>query len=157
MVWTFPVRGTGLLIGPEPWANSCEIKGNTFRNNGSPDGYGCAIYLEGRSHDNVIENNFIEGETHAGIGFYGSSDNKVFNNVLVNIAPKNTCWLCAAFVIHHSLEGAPTQSIGNVIAFNTVYRCSSPVALSKPENAIPKDQLNQFIDNVFSYCRRMLS
>ncbi|MGC8605616.1 MAG: choice-of-anchor Q domain-containing protein, partial [Desulfomonilaceae bacterium] len=26
---------------------------------------------------------------------------------------------------------------------------------SKPESQIPQDQLNQFVDNVFSYCRRM--
>ena len=148
--------GAGLLIGPNPWANSCEVKRNTFRDNGYPDGYGCAIYLEGRSLDNIIENNFIEGGTHAGICFYGSSNNKVFNNVLVDIAPKNTWELCAAFVISYSREGAPTQSVGNLIAFNTVYRCSSPIALSKPESPISANQLNRFFDNVFSYCRRIL-
>ncbi len=148
--------GAGLLIGPNSWANSCEIKGNTFKDNGYPDGYGAAIYLEGRSRNNTVENNFIYGGTHAGICFYGSSYNKVFNNLLVDIAPKNTWELCAAFVVSHSREGVATQSVGNVIAYNTVYRCASPVALSKPESQIPQDQLNQFLDNVFSYCRRML-
>jgi parallel beta-helix repeat protein len=151
-----PYGGAGLLIGPNPWANSCEVKGNTFKDNGSPDGYGSAIYLEGRSRNNTVENNFVYGGTHAGICFYGSSDNKIFNNVLVDIAPKNTWELCAAFVVTHSREGAPTQSVGNVIAYNTVYRCASPIALSKPESRIPQDQLNQFIDNVFCYCRRVL-
>ncbi len=148
--------GAGLLIGPNPWANSCEIKGNTFKDNGYPDGYGCAIYLEGRSHNNTLENNFIEGGTHAGICFYGSSYNKVFNNVLLDVAPKNSWELCAAFVIDRSREGAPTQSVGNLIAHNTVCGCSSPIALSQSGAEIPKDQLNQFVNNVFSYCRRIL-
>ncbi len=148
--------GAGVLIGPDPWANSCEVKGNTFKDNGYPDGYGSAIYLEGRSRNNTVENNFIYGGTHAGICFYGSSYNKIFNNLLVDIAPNNTWELCAAFVVTHSREGAPTQSVGNLIAYNTVYRCASPVALSKPESQIPQDRLNQFVDNVFSYCRRIL-
>ena len=148
--------GAGVLIGPDLWANSCEVKGNSFGDNGYPDGYGCAIYLEGRSHGNIIADNFIRGGTHAGICFYGSSGNKVFNNVLVDIAPKNTWDLCAAFVIEHSREGAPTQSLGNIIAYNTVYRCSAPIALSEPASAVGQDQLNEFIDNVFSFCRRML-
>ena len=42
-----PYGGAGLLIGPDPLANSCEVKGNTFKDNGYPDGYGSAIYLEG--------------------------------------------------------------------------------------------------------------
>jgi parallel beta-helix repeat protein len=147
--------GAGLLIGPNPWASSCEIKGNSFKDNGFPDGYGCAIYLEGRSHSNLIENNIIEGSSHAGICFYGSSNNKIINNVLVDIAPKTSWYLTAAFVIEHSREGAPTQSVGNLIAFNTVWRCAAPVALSDPNRAIKPDELNEFVNNVFSSCRRM--
>ena len=148
--------GTGILIGPDPWANSCQVKGNTFKDNGFSEGYGCAIYLEGRSRNNVLENNFIEGNTHAGVGFYGGSDNRVINNVIVNTAPKTFWRLTAAFVVHHSLEGAPTQSVGNLIAFNTVWRCSAPVALSDPSSPIPPDHLNEFVNNVFSNCRHML-
>ncbi|MGC8660511.1 MAG: right-handed parallel beta-helix repeat-containing protein [Desulfomonilaceae bacterium] len=148
--------GAGLLIGPDPWANSCEVKGNSFKDNGAPDGYGCAIYLEGRSHNNIVENNFIRGGTHAGICFYGSSANKVFNNILVDIAPKNTWELCAAFVISHSREGAPTQSTSNLVAYNTVYKCASPIALSDPTSPVRQGEMNEFVDNVFSYCRRML-
>jgi parallel beta-helix repeat protein len=147
----------GMLIGPDEWANSCEIRGNLFKDNGYAEGYGCGIYLEGRSRNNVVENNFIEGSTHAGIGFYGSSFNRVVNNVLIDIAPKNFWRLTAAFVIHHSLEGAPTQSVGNLIAFNTVYRCSAPVAVTDPSQPVKKDELNRFVDNLFYVCRHMLT
>jgi parallel beta-helix repeat protein len=148
--------GTGLLIGPDEWANSCEVKGNTFKDNGFSEGYGCGIYLEGRSQNNIVENNFIEGNTHAGIGFYGSSDNRVINNVIINTAPNNFWHLTAAFVIHHSIEGAPTQSVGNFIAFNTVWGCSAPVALSEPSGPVEPDRMNEFVNNVFANCRNML-
>jgi hypothetical protein len=103
-----------------------------------------------------VENNFIEGNAHAGIGFFGGSDNRVVNNVIVNTAPNNFWRLTAAFVVHHSLAEAPTQSVGNLIAFNTVWRCAAPVALSEPSIPISPDRLNEFVNNVFSNCRHML-
>ncbi len=148
--------GMGLLIGPDDQAHSCEVRGNAFKDNGYSNGYGCAIYLEGRSKRNVVEKNFIEGSTHAGIGFYGSSFNRVINNVLIDIAPKNFWRLTAAFVISHSLEGAPTQSVGNLIAFNTVWQCAAPVAVAEPSQPVKPDELNLFVNNLFSTCRGML-
>ncbi|MGO8823219.1 MAG: right-handed parallel beta-helix repeat-containing protein [Desulfomonilaceae bacterium] len=142
--------GHGLIIGPNAVAHSCEIKGNTFR--GSLFG----IYFEGLSHNNVVEENFLEDNIEIGVGFFGGSYNRVFNNVLVNIAPKNFWERSAAFVIYHSPYGAPTQSVGNFIAFNTVWGCAAPVAIPDPNRAIKPDELNQLFNNVFSNCRHML-
>ena len=101
--------GCGLLIGPDASANSCEVANNVFENNGSTDGYGCGVYLEGRSRDNQLRNNLVIGGTAAGIAFYGSRGNRVAENVLVDIAPLSDWGMAAAFVLHHSFEGAPTR------------------------------------------------
>jgi parallel beta-helix repeat protein len=151
-----PYGEMGMLIGPGEWTHSCEVRGNTFKDNGYSEGAGYGIYLEGLCHNNVVENNLFEGNTHAGIGFYGGSDNTVINNVIVNTAPKTFWRLTAAFVVHHSLEGPPTQSVGNLVAFNTVWQCAAPVALSEPSTPILPDRLNEFVNNVFSNCRHML-
>jgi parallel beta-helix repeat protein len=144
--------GCGLLIGPDETAHSCVVKGNLFENNGDPNGYGCGIYLEGRSHGNLIEGNTIVGGTASGISFYGSSHNKVLNNVLKNIALERDWQWAAAFVVDHSLEGRPTQSVANVVAHNTVRGCRSPVAVASPKISIGAGDLNKFINNMFSGC-----
>lgn len=147
--------GVGMIIGPDESAHSCIVSNNVFERDGAPDGYGCGIYLEGRSHDNIIRDNLIVAETHAGIGFYGGSYNQVFNNVLVNISPSNSWELCAAFVVEHSREGPPTQSVGNVIAHNTVWGCVTPVAVSEPNKTIQPGEMNRFVNNLFCLCRLM--
>jgi parallel beta-helix repeat protein len=147
----FVDAGCGLLIGPDASAHSCVIRNNVFEKNGSPDGYGCGVYLEGRAHDNKIYNNRIQGGTHAGIAFYGSRRNMVYNNVLTDIALKNDEDMAAAFVIGHSFEGEPTEAEGNVIAFNTVVRCAAPVSVFFNPNRgdLP---VNRFVNNVFTGC-----
>jgi parallel beta-helix repeat protein len=145
--------GCGILIGPDESAHSCEVRNNIFRKNGTPDGYGCGVYLEGRSHNNVIENNLVLGGTSSGIGFFGSSYNKVVNNVLVNIAPGTDWDQAAAFVVNHSYEGAPTQSVGNLVAHNTIWGCPSPVGILKPNITIKREELNRFVNNLFARCR----
>jgi parallel beta-helix repeat protein len=153
--------GVGLLIGPDKSAHSCVVKNNIFAHNGSfPMGYGCGIYLEGRSHRNLIEGNLIVGNTADGVGFYGSSYNKVINNVIVNVAPKvNTPprpdggGVSGAFVVGHSYEGVPTQSVGNLIAHNTVWGCSAPVAAFPSREPLAKGELNRFVNNAFVNCR----
>ncbi|MBI4963105.1 MAG: right-handed parallel beta-helix repeat-containing protein [Desulfomonile tiedjei] len=148
------IGGCGILIGPDESAHSTVIRNNIFRDNGDyPDGYGCGIYLEGRSRDNLIENNLIEGGTSSGIGFFGSSHNKVINNLLVNVAPKGNWDKSGAFVVYRSFEGAPTQSVGNLVAHNTVWRCSAPLVVMDPENKIQRDDLNRFVNNLFAQCR----
>ena len=143
--------GHGLIIGPDVSAHSCIVKGNTFR------GSAYGIYFEGLSHNNVVEGNFFEDNQVVGVGFFGGSYNRVINNVLVNIAP-DTFWdRTAAFVIYHSPYGAPTQSVGNLIAFNTVWRCAASVAMPDPSRSINPDELNQFYNNLFSNCRHKLS
>ncbi|MDQ7783359.1 MAG: right-handed parallel beta-helix repeat-containing protein [Desulfomonilaceae bacterium] len=144
--------GCGLLIGPDETAHSCVVKDNLFKDNGAPNGYGCGIYLEGRSHGNLIEGNVIVGGTASGIAFYGSSHNRVFNNVLKDIALGRDWIWAAAFVVDHSLEGLPTQSVANVVAHNTVSGCRSPVAAAAPKRAIGSGERNRFINNVFSGC-----
>ncbi len=148
--------GAGVLVGPHSWTSSCVISNNIFFNDGYPDGYGCAIYLEGESSHNLIENNTIIGSRHAGVGFFGSSNNTVVNNVLIDISPKNLWELTAAFVVHHSLEGPPTQSKGNLIAHNTVWGCAAPVAVSEPSQKISDQEANRFVNNFFGLCRACL-
>ena len=145
--------GCGILIGPDESAHSCEVRDNVFRDNGTPDGYGCGIYLEGRSHDNLIEDNLIIGGTSSGMGFFGSSYNKVINNVLVNVAPTTDSDQAAAFVVNHSFEGAPTQSVGNLVAQNTVCGCPAPVAVMPPKILVKSTELNRFVNNLFADCR----
>ncbi len=144
--------GCGLLIGPDETAHSCVVTGNLFKDNGDPNGYGCGVYLEGRSYDNRIEGNTIVRGTASGICFFGSSRNKVYNNVLRNVAVERDWKWSAAFVVGHSFEGPPTQSVGNVVAHNTVKGCRSPVAVHVPKIAIHGDRLNRFVNNVFSGC-----
>jgi hypothetical protein len=142
--------GHGLIIGPDASAHSCEVKRNVFR------GSGYGIYFEGLSHNNVVEENFFENNIQIGVGFFGGSYNRVFNNVLINIAPDIFWDDTAAFVIYHSPYGAPTQSVGNFIAFNTVWRCAAPVSIPNSSRAIKSDELNQFFNNLFSNCRHKL-
>jgi parallel beta-helix repeat protein len=144
--------GCGLLIGPDASANSCIVKENIFENNGDPNGYGCGIYLEGRAHDNLVENNLVKGGTSGGIAFYGASQNKVINNILVNIASGSDWDMAAAFVLGHSYEGEPTQSVGNLIAHNTVYGCASPLAILDPTRDIASYELNRIVNNLFAGC-----
>lgn len=148
--------GAGVLVGPHARTQSCVIRNNTFLNDGYPDGYGCAIYLEGESSHNLIENNVITGSRHAGVGFYGSSNNIVINNVLIDISPKNLWELTAAFVVHHSLEGPPTQSKGNLIAHNTVWGCAAPVSVTNPTEKIDAKDVNRFVNNFFGFCKAFL-
>lgn len=145
--------GCGLLIGPDESAHSCTIRNNIFSRNGAVKGYGCGVYLEGRSHDNVIENNYIVGGTAAGVGFYGSSGNRVINNVLIHIA-RETWWdKAAAFVFHHSLEGDPTEPVGNLVAHNTVWKCAAPLSVEDTRPAVSEERPNRVINNLFAYCR----
>jgi parallel beta-helix repeat protein len=153
----YPDGGCGLLIGPDALAHSCVIADNVFENNGGPAGYGCGIYLEGRSHDNLIENNLIIGGSHSGIGFFGSSRNTVINNVLVRVAPSQQWRMSAAFVISHSHEGEPTQSVGNLVAHNTVWGCPAPLAIDKPARALNPGEANRFYNNFFGSCRFLSS
>ncbi len=145
--------GCGVLIGPDASAHSCEIRDNVFKANGDPRGYGCGIYLEGRSRNNLVESNLIAGGTVAGVSFFGSSRNTVINNVLVDIAPDNDWDMAAAFVLHHSLEGAPTEPVGNLIAHNTVWGCPGPLFAQKPEGSVSSGDRNRFVNNVFVRCR----
>jgi parallel beta-helix repeat protein len=149
--------GAGVLVGPNAWTHSCIIRHNTFLNDGYPDGYGCGIYLEGKSSGNIIEGNVIRGSRHAGVGFYGSSKNIVINNVLIDISPKNLWELTAAFVVHHSLEGPPTQSKGNLIAHNTVWGCAAPVAATDPSEPMGAQDVNRFVNNFFGLCKACLA
>lgn len=141
--------GTGITVGPFDSCHSCEISDNLFEKTGSHDTYGCSIYLEGRCHDNVVKNNLVLEDTHAGIGFYGGSYNQVYNNVLVNIAPRNSWDLCAAFVVGHSREGPPTQAVGNLICFNTVWGSPTPVVVEEPNRAMKPAEMNKFVNNLF--------
>jgi len=145
--------GCGLLIGPDASAHSCVISNNSFTNNGNRDGYGCGIYLEGRSHSNIIDANFISGNTHAGIGLYGSSRNIISNNVLVDVAPGSDNGDEAAFVVSYSREGAPTVSTGNLIAHNTVWGCPTPMVANLPATHRAADAPNRFVNNLFALCR----
>jgi hypothetical protein len=142
--------GHGLIIGPDVAAHSCEVKENTFR--GSVYG----VYFEGLSHNNVVEQNFFADNGEIGVGLFGGSYNRIINNVLVNIAPDHFWDRTGAFVIYHSPYGAPTQSVGNLIAFNTVWRCAAPVAIPNPSRVVKRDELNQFVNNLFSNCRHKL-
>jgi parallel beta-helix repeat protein len=142
--------GHGLIVGPDVSAHSCSIKGNTFK------GSAFGIYFEGLSNNNIVEENFFEDNQAIGVGFFGGSFNRVFNNVLLNIAPDEFWDTTAAFVISHSPYGAPTQSVGNLVAFNTAYGCAAAVAVPHPTRAVKPDELNQFFNNVFSNCRHKL-
>jgi parallel beta-helix repeat protein len=145
--------GCGLLIGPDASAHSCVVRNNIFEDNGDRRGYGCAVYLEGRSRDNSVSGNSVYGGTSAGICFYGSSYNRVVNNVLVNIAPQTNWDMAAAFVLHRSLEGAPTRPVGNLIANNTVWGCPSPIFAEGPATALQRKDYNRFVNNLFASCR----
>lgn len=145
--------GCGILIGPDASAHSTEVWENVFENNGAKEGYGCGIYFEGRSHDNLVRDNLFVGGTTSGVAFFGSSRNHVRNNVLVNIAPESDWDMAAAFAFDHSLEGAPTQSAGNRVYHNTVWNCSSPIAVPEPSRTLESDELNRVSNNLFFGCR----
>jgi len=145
--------GCGVIIGPDASGNSCIVRENRLADNGDPLGYGCGVYLEGRSHGNVIDNNTITGNTHAGLGCYGSSFNLIVNNVLVDIAPTCDWEIAAAFVVGHSYEGEATQSAGNLVAYNTVWGCPAGVAALPPTDRIEEGKRNRFINNVFARYR----
>ncbi len=149
----YPDGGCGLLIGPDASAHSCEVSGNVFERNGGPKGYGCGIYLEGRSHHNLIDSNLIVGGSHAGIGFFGSSYNTVVNNVIVDVAPSNKWTQAAAFVVSHSYEGATTQSLGNLVAHNTIWGCPNPIFADEPSEPVESTKPNRFVNNLFARCR----
>jgi hypothetical protein len=145
--------GPGLTIGPDN-AHSNIVVNNVFKDNGDPRGYGCAVYLEGRNHDNLIENNLIIGGTHAGVGFYGGSYNKIFNNIFINVAPKNNdVTLAGMFPFRHAGPPPPTQSQGNLIAHNTIWGCPSPVIVLSGETYSPDLKPNRFVNNLFVNCR----
>lgn len=145
--------GCGLLIGPDESAHSCEVRDNVFKDNGDISGYGCGVYLEGRARNNLVHSNLISGGTSAGICFYGSSQNRVMNNVLVNIASQTDWDMAAAFVLHRSLEGAPTKPTGNLIAHNTVWECASPIFVENTVFFPEKRDYNRFVNNAFAMCR----
>ncbi len=145
--------GCGILIGADASAHSCMVKNNRFANNGHPDGYGCGIYLEGRSHDNLIEDNEIIGGTHCGVGFFGSSRNRVLNNRLVDIAPQAVWDQTAAFVVNRSYLGEPTQSVGNLVSGNQVRGCRAPLFVRKPARPVDPMEANRFEGNLFAHCR----
>lgn len=145
--------GCGILIGPDLSAHSCIVKNNLLENNGHPKGYGCGIYLEGRSHHNLIEDNKIVGGTHCGIGFFGSSYNKVVNNTLINIGPQAIWDESAAFVVDHSYEGDPTQSVGNLVAQNRVLGCRAPLFVRQAVRPVARAEANRFEGNLFADCR----
>lgn len=153
--WFGPYQdgGCGLLVGPDASARSCVVRNNSFTNNGNRDGYGCGIYLEGLSHSNLIDANFVAGNTHAGIGLYGSSRNVICNNVLVDVAPGSDDDDSAAFVVSFSRERAPTLSVGNLIAHNTVWGCPAPVVVFLPHVPDAAAAANRFVNNLFSRCR----
>ena len=143
--------GAGLLIGPDKSANSCVVRSNNFSNNGHPDtGYGCGVYLEGRSYGNTIENNLVSGNSHCGIGFFGSSGNLVINNVISKTGSDRRQGNTGAFVVGHSYEGAPTQSKNNLVAHNTVWKCPTPLKVLQPSETVAPQEQNRFVNNVFA-------
>jgi hypothetical protein len=66
------------------------------------------------------------------------------------IAPQSDWDMAAAFVVGHSYEGPPTQSMGNLVAHNTVWGCPAAIAVFKPAEPIPHDKLNRFVNNLFA-------
>lgn len=145
--------GCGLLVGPDATAHSCEITHNVFESNGDPDGYGCGVYFEGRARDNRMENNLVIGGTSAGICFYGSARNRVASNVLISIAPRSDWEMAAAFVLHHSFEGAPTRPEANVIERNTVWGCPRAIVAESSAGKNSPKLYNCFVNNLFARCR----
>lgn len=145
--------GCGVLIGPDATAHSCEISYNVFENNGHQSGYGCGVYLEGRSRGNYVHNNLLIGGSAAGVGFYGSSKNLVYDNVLIEIAAGSEWDFAAAFVLHPSIEGAPTEPQANLIERNIVWGCPRPIAVQKRTKEGSPESFNRFVNNVFARCR----
>lgn len=143
--------GAGLLIGPDKTANSCMVRLNEFSRNGHPEtGFGCGVYLEGRSHSNTIDNNIINGNSHCGVGFFGSSGNLVANNIIADTGSDKRQGNIGAFVVGHSYEGAPTQSKANLVAHNTVWKCPTPLKVLAPSEPLSADEQNRFINNIFA-------
>ncbi len=143
--------GAGLLIGPDKTANSCVIRSNEFSRNGDLNvGFGCGLYLEGRSFGNTVENNNIVGNSHCGVGFFGSSGNLVKNNVIANTGSDKRQGNVGAFVVAHSYEGAPTQSRANLIVHNTVWKCPTPIKVLQPSEPVGQQEQNRFINNIFA-------
>ncbi len=145
--------GCGILVGPDASATDCTIRENVFRDNGDPRGYGCGVYLEGRSHGNSVLHNVVSGGTHAGICFYGSSYNTVTENVLEGIAPHLSSQSSGAFVVGPSFEGESNPALGNVVDRNTVRNCPTPVACVLRNQSPKEGQANRFVNNVFEGCR----
>jgi O-antigen ligase len=148
-----PDGGCGLLIGPDAQARSCVIRRNLFESNGAAEGYGCAVYLEGRASGAVIEQNVIRGGASSGVAFFGSSDNRVMDNVLIDVANDSDWERSGAFVWDRSYEGEPSLPTGNVVRGNTVIGCSAPVSVWVPAGVAFPEKANLVAGNFFAHCR----
>ncbi len=144
--------GCGLLIGPERSAGFCDVRNNTFRNNGAANGFGCGIMIETPSGNNRVEANLVVGNKHGGVCIYGSSGNVVVNNVLVNIGLESGSPHAAAFVIGPGRDGAG-RALNNLIAHNTVRRCASPIAVHRSASPTEPEKPNKVLNNLFFRCR----
>ena len=149
--------GGGIIIGGNGHSNI--VRGCNFNNNGDTGshGYGSGIYLENQSHDNLIENNIINGNLHCGIGFYGGSNNTVINNIITNMSVNSWWKSTAAIVIGHSYLDDATQSVGNLIAYNTIWNCFIPLAILEPNRTIDPKEVNVFTNNAFLQYNKMFN
>ncbi len=147
--------GCGILIGPDQSAFSCAILDNVFKNNGAKNGFGCGIYLEGLCRSNLISRNKIIGGTAAGLALYGSIGNRIFNNVLIDVARNSKLDFAAAFIIGKSQEKDGSFAMDNVIAHNTIWNCPAPV-FAEPTTTSEAPRQNRFINNLFVNCRTLL-
>ena len=55
----------------------------------------------------------------------------------------------AVFVFSHSDINAPTLSVNNIITYNTIYNCSTPISLIEPNRIPTPDELNIISNNLF--------
>ncbi|MFH0960002.1 MAG: choice-of-anchor Q domain-containing protein, partial [Pseudomonadota bacterium] len=150
-------NGGGIIIGG--YAHSNTVRGCNFNKNGhvGGHGYGSGIYLENQSHSNLIENNIIDGNLHCGIGFYGGSKNTVINNIIINMSMPTWWKSTAAIVIGHSYLDDATQSVGNLIAYNTIWNCFIPLAILEPNRTIDPKEVNVFTNNAFLQYNKMFN
>jgi parallel beta-helix repeat protein len=139
----------GIIVGPDIWTTKCYINNNTCNSNGTPINYGAGIYLIGQSNNNTIKNNTLQGNSSAGIALFGSSGNLVYNNLITDMPIPNANSQSAAIVVSH----APiilNQAIENFVTFNTVYNCSTPLAVNNPIHAVVSNQYNIITNNLFA-------
>jgi parallel beta-helix repeat protein len=141
----------GILVGPHAWAAYCIIANNKINNNGtnSENRYVAGIYLDTLANHSQIYNNVLIGNQSAGVAFFGSSTNKIYNNIFTNMEFSYPSTQTAVFAFNRSTIDQSLLPLRNIITFNTTCNCNIPISIVEPRTNIFPSQYNKITNNLF--------